>query len=404
MLCFTNCSVCDNGELISKAEVYVDTENGKIVSREVFQNSKEKDFIDLRGKILAPGFIDIQNNGVYGLNFSLLSSDATEFEKDNFNAKYKDVLAKYLQTGVTSLCPTITTSRRDVYSTSLPFYKPTRVNDRADSLGAHLEGPFISKDKKGCHPEKFIIDGKKTTLEEVYGKENLLENVSIVTVAPEIPGVIENIFSLKEKYNLVISIGHTMADSQKCKSAIQKGASMITHLYNAMPQPHHRNSGVVGTICDPSVSGAPYFGLICDSIHVTPAMCVLAYRANPSKCILVTDAMHLFGLSDGIYSWDEQRIEKKGQALVLEGTNTLAGAAAALPKCVQNLMEWTGISLAEAVLTVTKNPADALNINHKGSLREGCDADMVVLNKRGEVQQVWKLGLLVRSRNRLSEL
>lgn len=404
ILCFTNCSLCDNGKVISGAEVYVDTVKGKVVGLDEFQNCKEKDFIDLEGKILAPGFIDIQNNGIYGVNFSLMPSKASQVDNSDYNAKYKDALTKYLQTGVTSFCPTMTISGRGMYLDRLPLYAPTRVSDRVDSLGAHLEGPFISKEKKGCHPEQFIVDGLEATFEEVYGAENLLKNVAIVTVAPENPKIMDRISILRERYNLVVSIGHTTADSQTCGRALQQGASMITHLYNAMPQPHHRNSGVLGSICDPSTSDVPYFGLICDGIHVSPAMCVLAYRANYSKCILVTDAMHLFGLSDGVYSWDEQQIEKKDNRLLLEGTNTLAGAATELAECVRNLMNWSGISLAEAVLTVTKNPADALGISHKGSLRVGCDADMVVLNEFGEVLEVWKLGRMARPISRLSVL
>lgn len=404
MLRFTNCCLCANGKLIYNAEVHVDPASGKIVSSELYQNSKQKKVIDLGGKILAPGFIDIQNNGIYGLNFSLLSSNSSQNEKSTYNSKYKDALTRYLETGVTSLCPTMTTSAKGVYSAALPLYGPTRVADRADSLGAHLEGPFINREKKGCHPEHLVRDGLDATFEDFYGGENLLENATIVTLAPEIPGVMENISTLRQKFNVVVSIGHTTADSHTCSRAIRQGASMVTHLYNAMPQPHHRNSGVVGTICDPSETESPYFGLICDGIHVAPAMCVLAYRSNPSKCILVTDAMHLFGLSDGIYSWDKQKIEKRGHRLVLEGTNTLAGAAAELAQCVRNLMSWAGILLAEAIMTVTKNPADSLNVSHKGSLREGCDADMVVLNEAGEVLEVWKLGKLVRAVNRTSAL
>ena len=121
-----------------------------------------------------------------------------------------------------------------------------------------------------------------------------MENVCIVTAAPEIEGVLDLIPSITDK-NCVFSIGHTMAEYETGVQAIEKGATMITHLYNAMPQPHHRDAGVVGLINSPAVGEAktPYFGLICDGVHVDPSMANFAYRSNPNKCVLVTDAMHL---------------------------------------------------------------------------------------------------------------
>lgn len=397
---FTNCQLCDDGKL-SPGDLFVDTSSGKIILRPA--DSSNVQTIDLKGSILAPGFIDIQNNGIYGLNFSALNSSSTASDIKQFAAFYKDCMAKYLTTGVTALCPTITSNFHDVYQKVLPIYVKTRSPDMADCLGAHIEGPFISAAKKGCHPVETLVDATSESFEHMYGHQNLEHNVSIITSAPEIPGVLDNIPKFHKEYpGIVLSIGHTEAKREQCVQALDEGATMITHFYNAMPQPHHRDVGVVGMVTDPATQGhRPYFGLICDGVHVAPAMCVMAYRASPETCVLTTDAMHLIGLPDGTYKWDKQKIVKTGAQLYLEGTKTLAGAATNLSVCVQNLVKWAEISLAEAVKTVTNNAAKLLKINHKGYLNPGCDADLVVLSQHGDVQQVFKLGKPVKTPNRL---
>lgn len=391
---FTNCHLCDQGKLTHNTDLYIDSELGKIVAAPL--EDKGIETIDLKGNIIAPGFIDIQNNGIYGLNFSSLNEQSTDKDLASFKAFYRDAMAKLVTTGVTAMCPTVTTSLPETYRKVLPIYKKTRLSSMTDSLGAHCEGPKISKAKKGCHPVEVIesfTEGElvKLLLTDIYGVENF-ENMAIVTAAPEVSGVLESIPEIT-KHDVVFSIGHTTSDHATCLKAVRKGATMVTHLYNAMPQPHHRDVGVVGLISSPAAGmNKPYFGMICDGVHVAPPMAVLAYRANPDHCVLTTDAMHLIGLQDGVYKWDDRNIVKKGPRVFLEGTSTLAGSATELPQCVRNLVEWANISLAEAVKTVTNNAADSLHISHKGYLKPGCDADLVVLDHDGYVQDVWKLG------------
>lgn len=393
LLQFTNCHLCDNGTITHNTDLFVDSETGKIVAPPKSKKVLVKK-VDLQGQILAPGYIDIQNNGIYGLNFSNLKEDSTAEDVARFKAFYRDAMSKYMKTGVTSMCPTVTSNFPATYEKVLPVYKKTRSQSMCDSLGAHCEGPFISREKKGCHPVETFTDAtQEGGLARVYGQENLLENVAIVTAAPEIPGVLDSIAELTEN-DVIFSVGHTSSDYKTSLEAVHRGASMITHLYNAMPQPHHRDVGVVGLVTSPSTGmDSPYFGIICDGVHVAPSMCVLAYRANPDKCVLTTDAMHLIGLPDGTYKWDQQKIVKKGPRLYLEGTSTLAGAATTLAECVRNLVQWANVSLAQAVKTVTNNAADSLNVSHeKGYLRVGCDADLVVLDNDGYIQTVYKCG------------
>lgn len=394
---YTNCHLIDNGEVYQLTDLYVDNTTKKICEKPRAPASIKS--IDLHGNYLAPGFIDIQNNGIYGLNFSNLNASSSEKEVVMFEKFYKDAMTKYLSTGVTATCPTVTSNFPEVYEKVLPFYHKSRTSNMTDSLGAHVEGPFINLQKKGCHPVETFVDaseGEQKLYNTYGGAENLLDNVCILTAAPETPGVLDLIPAVTEK-NVVFSIGHTMADYKTGVKAIENGATMITHLYNAMPQPHHRDAGVVGLIGAPGVE-TPYFGLICDGVHVDPSMASIAYRAAPEKCVLVTDAMHLIGLPDGTYKWDSQYIVKTGDRLYLKGTKTLAGAATTLPECIRNLMEWSQITLAQAVKTVTNNAAVSIGLeNERGFLNVGCDSDFVVLNDKGVVLTVYKLNNEIKS-------
>ncbi|KAF4615865.1 hypothetical protein G7Y89_g15252 [Cudoniella acicularis] len=218
---------------------------------------------------------------------------------------------------------------------------------------------------------------------------------------------------------------------------------MITHLFNAMAPLHHRNPGVFGTLgTPPSPSyppsplplGAlptpapsptltprtfldstrstpslkqgdkrPFFGLIADNIHLHPTTIKIAYSTHPSGCILVTDAMHLVGLPDGVYSWSGDQIQKSGSRLTLAGTDKIAGSSITLIECVSNFLNWTGCTIPEALRCVTATPAAMLGMQGvKGSVEEGADADLVVLDveemqngsgkREFKVDQVWKFG------------
>lgn len=379
----------DGGRILDMEELFV--QNGRICPAPL--DTSDVHCVNLRRQYLAPGLIDIQNNGVFGCNFLNLKDGELA---DAFHARMSMALQQYLQTGVTAMCPTVTLSSPQVYRTLLPMYRRTTSTTQTDSLGAHLEGPFISHAKKGCHPPEALQPAAGIQMvNSVYGgtdnndDQDWLRNVCIVTAAPEIPGVMQLIHAFTSR-GITFAIGHTEAHQSTARKAVDCGASMITHLYNAMPQPHHRDSGVVGLISDPAIA-CPYFGLICDGHHVDPSMAVLAYRANPQKCILTTDAMHLLGLPDGTYQWGNQAITKTGQVLYLKGTTTLAGAAATLPQCIRNMMQWLRMSLAEAVKLCTNNAAKSIHIEHeRGFLSVGCIADFAVFDLDGYVLRVFK--------------
>lgn len=398
----TNCFLADNSQLKNE-DLYIDTVLGIIVEKpESNLDNEDLEVIDLNGKIISPGFIDIQINGCFGLDFSATFSG--EKQRQQFVQEYNDSMEKLLKYGVTSICPTVTSSFSEVYKDVLLILGlKTRSPKKADSLGVHIEGPFISPQKKGCHPPETLTvmkDGYQSLIER-YGND-FEKYAAIVTAAPEIEGCLEIIPQLTKNSQVVFSIGHTMSDFDTGLEAVHKGASMMTHLYNAMPAHTARNVGVVGLISAtkdklPSEK-IPYYGLVADGIHVHPSAVKAAYDANPNKAILVTDAMYLIGLEDGIYKRGNQSVEKKGHLLHLEGTDTIAGSATYILDCVHNLIKWTGIPIEEALATITNNPARSLNISkRKGFLNPGCDADFNILTKSGQLKQVYKLGHKIHS-------
>jgi N-acetylglucosamine-6-phosphate deacetylase len=187
---------------------------------------------------------------------------------------------------------------------------------------------------------------------------------------------------------------------------------MITHLFNAMRPLHHRNPGIFGLLGTASSSvRKPYFGIIADGIHLHPTSIKIAWNAHPDGLILVTDAMRLAGMPDGTYDWTNgSRIIKDGALLTLEENGKIAGSSIQLVDCVTNFINWTAASVPEALKTVTETPAKMLGLEDvKGTLKEGADADLVVLDlheagngeKKLVVDEVWKFGVKVFDRARV---
>lgn len=245
-----------------------------------------------------------------------------------------------------------------------------------------------------------------TDLIECYGKENLTgdtQTVKMITAAPEVGNMIANISPLTSR-DIIYAIGHSDASYEQAMAATVQGATMITHLFNAMRPFYHRNPGIFGLLGQ-NERRRPFYGVIADGIHLHPTSIRIAYNAHPDGLILVTDAMKLCGLPDGIYEWTNgERIVKTGARLTLEGSDKIAGSSATLIECVNNFRRWSGASTAEALNSVTATPARLLGLQGvKGSLDSGADADLVVLSDETDpysgptltIDQVWKRGVKI---------
>lgn len=412
---FTNCLLVRNNRLVAE-DLWISTLTGKVLeSQSVFYDhlAAPDEVIDLGGRILAPGFLDVQLNGGFGFDFSILPENITDYAKG-----VKLVNKKLVKTGVTSYLPTVTSQRSELYPKVLPYIGPSGArrdpSEGAESLGAHIEGPFISKTKNGIHNVSVLqqADNGFSDLEACFGASNLLPEstpVKLITLAPELPGAISNIDELTRR-GIIVSIGHSEATYEEACDAVCTGATMITHLFNAMRPLHHRNPGIfglLGTASKTQTFNKPYFGIIADGIHLHRTSIQIAYQTHPSGLILVTDAMALSGLPDGTYPWtNSHNIVKRGYLLTLDTADgKIAGSSISLIECVNNFLAWTGAGVAEAIGTVTSTPAKMLGMDGvKGSLQPGADADLVVLEevldeqtglKELKVEQVWKFGKCV---------
>ncbi|GKZ22446.1 hypothetical protein AbraIFM66951_008328 [Aspergillus brasiliensis] len=405
---FTNCRIVKGLDLVEQ-DVWIDSVSGKILKdQEAFYGlhlSPDK-VIDLGGRILAPGLIDVQLNGAQGFDFSV-----PQASKELYDEGLRAVNKGLARTGVTSYLPTVVSSTPEVYWQVLPSLGSSgpshRAEDGAESLGAHVEGPFISTGRNGVHKTEVLRAA--TCFEDViacYGKENLIgpsKSVRMITAAPEVGDMLPNIPSLTSE-DIIYSIGHSDATYEQALTATQQGATMITHLFNAMRPFYHRNPGIFGLLGQ-NECRRPFYGVIADGIHLHPTSIRIAYNAHPDGLILVTDAMKLCGLPDGVYEWTNgERIIKSGARLTLEGSDKIAGSSATLIECVNNFRRWSGASTAEALNAASATPARLLGLQGvKGSLESGADADLLVLDDEEDpfsgptltVRQVWKRGVKI---------
>lgn len=255
-----------------------------------------------------------------------------------------------------------------------------------------MEGGFLAPSRRGAHNANLFLVPDQTTAEEAYGEDNLKCTIKLITVAPELPGSLPLVSRLREGYGTVVSLGHSAADYDTGIAALDAGATALTHLFNAMNPFHHRNPGLAGCISSPQ---SPYYSVIADGIHLHPATLTTAYRADPERCILITDSIELAGLPDGVYPGHAQiphPQRKTGDVVVIDGTDTLIGSCIGLDQCVRNLKRWSGCTLAEAVRCVTENVAEMMGERERGKLEVGRNADFVVLGDDGEVLQTWVRG------------
>jgi N-acetylglucosamine-6-phosphate deacetylase len=407
------------GNQLVEEDVWISSVTGKILhSQEVFyeHHVTPDEVVDLKGKILAPGCIDVQFNGAFGFDFSTVpeGEDMMKYEKG-----LKRLNRHLVRTGVTSYLPTLPSGRPEIYRKALRFLGPSggarNALEGSESLGAHCEGPFISPSKNGIHSPEVLRDASNgfQDLEECYGADNLAADagsnekrspISMITAAPEVPGIADCIPEMARR-GIRFAIGHTEATYEQATAAIHAGATMITHLFNAMRPLHHRNPGIFGTLGKSEPNERPYFGIISDGIHLHPTTVKIAWNAHPDGFILVTDAMYTAGLPDGTYNWTNgDRWVKKGPLLTREGSDTIAGSSATLIECVSNFWTWSHASIPEVIRAVTATPAEMLGLKGiKGCLEPDADADLLVLDaveeangdRKLKVEQVWKFGLKV---------
>lgn len=319
--------------------------------------------VDARGLLLAPGFIELQINGAFGMDFT--KEPQTIFQ----------VASRLPCYGITRFLPTIITSPLECVQRA----QAVLLSEMPDNfqgtipMGLHLEGPFLNVERKGAHSPEFLLAPDLTLIRDW----SLESGVRLVTLAPELSGATEMISALRQR-GVLVSAGHSLATLQQAREGIQAGICCVTHLFNAMSPLTQFDPGLPGAVlADPNLC----FGLIADGIHVHPTLVDLVWRlTGPGRMILVTDAMSALGMPMGRYHLGNQEVIVDETSARLPN-GTLAGSILAPPTGLRNLMAFTGCSLVEALTCMTTTPAKLLGMEDEiGRIAEGLRADLVLLS------------------------
>ncbi len=344
---------------------------------EVLPQNVPADAIDLQGKTVIPGLVDVHIHGAMGSDFS----------DGNLDGNVK--MGKYLALqGITSFAPASMTLPYDVLEKAFAAGRAladNRPEGCARLMGVQMEGPYFSEKKKGAQNGAYLKNPDFEGFKALYDGCGGL--VRIADVAPELPGAVE--FIRKVSRLCTVSVAHTDAGYDHGAAAFAAGATHLTHLFNAMPGIHHRNPGVIAAAAENEQVRAE---LICDGIHVHPAAVRLAFRLfGEGRMVLVSDALRCCGMPDGEYMLGGQQVcLQEGVARLADGT--LAGSATNLFEAMRRAIAF-GIKEEAAVLAATYNPACAIGAQDKvGSIQPGLYADFVVCSPDYTQKQVYIAG------------
>ena len=345
---FTARDVCTDGPLLSSA-------------------SGDGAVLDASGCYVIPGLVDVHFHGAVGEDFS----DATPEGLQKI-ADYE------LSRGVTYICPAGMTLPEEQLTAVCKNAAAHRARQAggAELVGIHLEGPFLNAAKKGAQNGAYLHDPDAAMLERLQAAA--AGCVRLVTIAPEQPGAMEFIHAAADM-GIAVSLGHTTADYDTAKAALEAGADHATHLYNAMPPLAHRDPGVVGAAFDDPKTFAE---LICDGIHTNPAVVRATFRLfGPERMLLISDTMRAAGMPDGDYTLGGLAVAVKGPLCTL-ADGTIAGSATDLMACLRTAVSF-GIPLADAVRAASYNPARSIGIEGRvGTLDAGKEASLVLLDQK----------------------
>ncbi len=376
----TNAQVLCDDFTFRKADLEIEGTQIKTIDESCAATQDKENSLDAKGQKVIPGLLDIHTHGCDGI-------DTCDGNIEGYHkmAKY------YANNGITSYLATtmsIDTGEIDKICTLVHEFSQ-EGHEGAYLHGIYMEGPFFSKQKCGAQDPKYIINPDI----ELFRKINADCGgfIKTVAVAPELDGAMEFIDAVKDE--VLVTIAHTMSDYDTAVKAMKKGVHHVTHLFNAMPAFTHREPGVVGAIFEDNHATAE---LICDGIHIHPAVIRTVFKTlGYDRVCLISDSMCAAGLPDGKYHLGGQEVfVKDGAARLANGA--LAGSSTNLFKCMRNVHRF-GIPFEMAVKAASLNPARAIGVdNVTGSIKEGKNADLVVLDENLDPLHVFVRGTQVK--------
>ena len=342
--------------------------------------------IEARGITLIPGFVDVHVHGAGGHDVMEASTNALE-----------TIATTLARGGTTSFLATTVTAAPDALcgsaagiakytSAQTQSGNGTSASPRAEILGIHFEGPFISPARRGVHPVEWIAAPSLALFARMI--DAAAGTARILTLAPEIPGGIELVDAVL-KAGIVAALGHTDATYEQAMDAIAHGARHAAHVFNAMRPFLHRDTGVLGAVLTSSQVTAE---LIADGVHVDDAAMKLLLNAKPGAVILVSDGTAATGMPDGKYRLGNFDVQVIG-GVVRNSEGKLAGSALTLDRALRNVVA-LGVPLDEVVRMLTLYPARLLGLeSRKGTIAPGADADLVFLDSNLQISRVVTRGV-----------
>jgi len=367
--------------LLTGANIVLPTgtvENGRLAvegTRITASAPDDAQVIDLDGHWVVPGFVDLHNHGGGGAGFTSGTVD--------------DVL-KGIRThrahGTTTLVASTVTG--DMHFLAERAGLLSELAEQGDIAGIHFEGPFISPCRKGAHSEELLRDPDPAEVRKLIDAAR--GHAKMVTLATELPGGIDSVRLLSE-HGVIAAVGHTDATYEQTVAAIDAGATVATHLFNAMPALGHRAPGPIAALLEDERVTVE---LINDGTHLHPAALELAFRhAGAGRVAFITDAMDAAGFGDGRYLLGPLEVEvADGVARLVEG-GSIAGSTLTLDRAFKRAVTVDRLSVEDVVAAISANPARLLGMDDRiGSLEPGKDADLVLLDADFELTGVMRRG------------
>ena len=329
--------------------------------------------LDASGCYVIPGLVDIHTHGAVGEDFS-----------DGKPEGLPSLSRYYASRGVTSFLATTMTLKEETLTPAMKAIAAfTPPEDGARCAGVHLEGPFLCYAKRGAQAAENLhapdVDLFRRLNDAAGGA------VKLVTVACEEEGAMDFIERVSQV--CTVSLGHSTADYDTAMEGFRRGATHATHLFNGMEPLHHRKPAIIGAAFDAGAS----VELICDGLHIHPAVIRMVARLYGDKLNLISDSLRCAGMPDGDYELGGQPITVKCGKATLTGTDTLAGSSISLMDAVRNVVRF-GLSLEDAVYAATTAPALAARLPDAGVLAPGRSADILVLDQDLALKAVFICG------------
>lgn len=367
MYALTNCKIYTGSDVLSEHALIIDNGLIKAVlpTSDLPQEIEQK---DLAGANVCPGFIDLQLNGCGGVMLN-----------DEITADTMQIMHKAnLKSGCTSFLPTLITSSDADMRAAIMAARDYHAQYQNQSLGLHLEGPYLNVMKKGIHSVDYIRNSDNEMIDFICANADI---VAKVTLAPELNDP-EHIEKLTQA-GIVVSIGHTNATYTEARKGFEAGITFATHLFNAMTPMVGREPGVVGAIYDtPEV----YAGIIADGFHVDYANIRIAHKIKGEKLVLVTDATAPAGADMDYFIFVGKKVYYRDGKCVDEN-GTLGGSALTMIEAVQNTVEHVGIALDEALRMATLYPAKAIGVDDRlGRIKKGMIANLAIFDRDFKVK------------------